>query len=532
MTAVLDPELDPVLLEDPEVQALDEFDAENEIHLAQSEAEMIEDLVLKIIKFGEVLCQINLFPYQRQLAHRVIESLVIGDGEEITALQSRQSGKTEVLSLVISSCMVLLPILAKLPQYEPWLGKFAKGFKVGVFAPTDEQSETLHSRVVTYLTTDHATELLLDPEINEAVVAKGRLIKLRRSGSFCRRQTANPRAKIESKTYQLVCLDEAQEADDFTVSKSIHPMLAFDNGTIVKTGTPNRVKGNFYRAIKLNKRRQTKRGARQNHFEFDWRHCARYNENYRKFIRKEMVRIGQDSDEFQLSYELKWLLDRGMFVTDMLMDALGDKKMEIVPSWFDSPVVVGIDPAKSVDSTVVTVVWVNWDRHDEFGYFEHRVLNWLELTGENWEEQYFQIIDFLKPYRVWAIAVDGTGVGDVVADRLQRLMPHVQVVPKISSEKEQSVRWKHLNELMGRRLIAWPAHAKTRRLKKWQRFYTQMTDAEKVYRGPNMVVAAPDETDAHDDYPDSLALACSLTQDMVMPEVQVEENPFYSSRVG
>ena len=58
------------------------------------------------------------------------------------------------------------------------------------------------------------------------------------SGSYCRRQTANPRAKIEGASYHIIIMDEAQDADDTVVRKSIHPMLAFYAGTIVKIGTP------------------------------------------------------------------------------------------------------------------------------------------------------------------------------------------------------------------------------------------------------------------------------------------------------
>lgn len=902
--AVLE-DLDPGGLLSDEEQHLEEFDDSNEVLLPPETAETIHTLVEGIITFGQEFCGIELFPYQHDLAYRIIESLLINDGEEITALQSRQSGKTEVLSLVIVSCMVLLPRLAV--AYPNLIDqKFKRGFMVGCFAPTDDQSETLHSRVVTYLTSDTAVEMYLDPEIDDEAEGRGKVIKLVKSGSFCRRQTANPRASIESKSYHFIIIDEAQEADDYTVSKSIHPMAAFYNGcltgdarilmadgtleelgdlvakrpagaqvlaledeglqglglvpraiekyhdngvrptvrvnlrghrsvtsttnhrfvkvgnirrdkwawaradelvpgdriavpwqeysvgvseestlpellgwvisegcltstsvevavsvphlvedvgrlvgeygddlkwthngdrkgrithaqgraagrggsgagtgprpnrlqlelqrlglwghgaktkripsecfgwnndalarllsrlyagdgclhhgsspvisystiseglkedllhaldrfgvyatvteepspadpfpgsptrrhtsytvtiadpvsqrrfldsvgwmkksndfdgfvaaldrscksrdlpirfvtvlsvegageqptydlqvagsrnyvangiishnTIVKIGTPSRTKGNFYKAVQLNKRRQTRTGMRQNHFEFNWKFCARYNENYNRFIRKEMVRIGQDSDEFMLSYELRWLLSRGMFVTEDLMEDLGNKTMQIVPVWHETPVLVGVDPAKTVDSTVVTVLWVNWDHPDEFGYYESRVLNWLELIGEEWEEQYFQITDFLRNYNVFAIGVDGTGVGDVVADRLARLLPRCEVHALKSSEQEQSKRWKHLQELMNRRRVSWPAHAKTRRLKRWQRFYQQMTDAEKRYRGPSMIVEAPDETDAHDDYVDSLALAVSLTAEMSMPEVQVEESPFY-----
>jgi hypothetical protein len=54
-----------------------------------------------------------------------------------------------------------------------------------------------------------------------------------------------------------------------------------------------------------------------------------------------------------------------------------------------------------------------------------------------------------------------------------------------------------------------------------------MGDLEKVNRGPYMLAAAPDERNAFDDYPDSLAIACSLTIDDTLPTVQVYENPFF-----
>jgi len=147
-------------------------------------------------------------------------------------------------------------------------------------------------------------------------------------------------------------------------------MLAYYAGTMVKTGTPTTSKNNFYKAIQMNRRRQTTRGNRQNHFQWDWKDVAKYNDNYEKFIRKEMLRIGEESDEFQMSYNCKWLLERGMFVTSNIMDDLGDTSQELVKVWHKTPVVVGIDPARKTDSTVVTVVWVDWDRPDEFGYLE------------------------------------------------------------------------------------------------------------------------------------------------------------------
>jgi hypothetical protein len=516
----------------PEFFLSDDHEFPSEFDEEEEEDELtkvfVEKLIDKIMKFMVVLVGHDLHPYQKPLARRVIESVVINDGEEITALASRQSGKTETVSDVLATLMVILPLLAKL--YPDLLGKFKGGLWVGMFAPTESQAETLFGRTVTRLTSERALEVLGDPEIDDNTKRVGgvtRQIKLMRSGSTLTMMTANPRAKIESKSFHVIVIDECQEADDFTVSKSISPMLAYYAGTMIKTGTPTTSKNNFYRSIQLNKRKATGRGAKQNHFQWDWKDVSKVNVDYQKFIKKEMLRIGGDSDEFQMSYNCKWLLERGMFVSSTVMDELGDTSQELVKVWHKTPVVVGIDPARKMDSTIVTVVWVDWDRPDEFGYFDHRVLNWLELQGDDWEEQYFQIVNFLSNYDVLAIGVDANGVGDAVAQRLKVLMPRAEVMPLTSSPTEQSKRFKHLQALIQRRSLSYPNHAKTRRLRVHKRFIQQMTDAEVHFKGPNFSVAAPKESYAHDDFVDSLAIACSLTQELVMPEIQSTSSPFF-----
>ena len=488
----------------------------------------VDRLVDKMMTFMDVLVGHPLHPYQAPLARRIMESVIIGDGKEITALASRQSGKSETIANTVSTLMVLLPRLAQM--YPDLLGKFKDGIWVGLFAPTEGQAETLFGRTVNRLTSPRALEILGDPEIDDTAAKIGgvtKMIRLKNSGSSITMMTANPRAKIESKTFHLIVIDECQEADDFVVNKSIAPMMAYYAGTMVKTGTPTTKKNDFYKSIQLNKRMQTGRGKKQNHFQWDWRDVGKVNPDYAKFIKKEMLRIGEDSDEFQMSYNCKWLLERGMFVTSNTMDELGDTSQELVKVWHKTPVVVGIDPARKMDSTVVTVVWVDWDRPDAFGYFDHRVLNWLELQGDDWEEQYFQIVNFLSNYDVLAVGVDANGVGDAVAQRLKLLLGRSEVISLTSSPTEQSKRFKHLQALIQRQCLSFPAHAKTRRLRVWKRFYQQMIDAEVQYKGPNFMVAAPDEAYAHDDFVDSLAIACSLTQELVMPEVEVSTSSFF-----
>lgn len=513
----------PEELEDEEQLAPEEEEEE----LDELSKAFVSKLIERCIQFQTALVGHELRPYQMPLARRIIESVIINDGEEVTALASRQSGKSETIANTVATLMVLLPRLAKM--YPDLLGQFKNGIMVGMFAPVEGQVETLFGRTLNRLTSERALEILGDPEIDDSigkVSGVKRKIILKNSGSSLTMMTANPRAKIESESFQLIIIDECQEADDFVVSKSISPMLAAYNGTMVKTGTPTTHKNNFYRSIMFNRRRQTTR-SRQNHFEWDWKEVSKSNENYGKFIKKEILRIGENSDEFQMSYCNKWLLERGMFITSATMDKLGDTSMDIQRAWHRTPVVVGVDPARKIDSTVVTVVWVDWDRPDEFGYYDHRVLNWLELQGDDWEDQYFQITKFLESYNVMYVGVDANGVGDAVAQRLKLLLPRAEVIAVGSSQSEQSKRWKHLKALIDRELISWPAHAKTRRLRSWRRFRQQMEDLETKFTGPNFLAKAPDEAHAHDDYADSLAIACSLTMDMTMPQVEVSSSPFF-----
>lgn len=488
-------------------------------------ADFVDELIKRIIIFCEEFSGLELRPYQRQLAYRIVESLVMVDGEEITALWSRQSGKSETLSVIVSGCMVILPKLAM--SFE-MLERFKRGLWVGIFAPVDSQSDFLHGRIVDKLTSEHAMEFLSDPELDERVDGKSKVIRLR-SGSLCRRSTANPRAKIEGASYHLVVIDEAQEADDTMVRKSIHPMLAAYAGTMVKIGTPSFHKGDFYKAIQLNKRRGTQRRSRINHFEYDYRTVGKYNPYYAKFIQQEKLRLGEDSDEFQMSYNLKWMLDRGMLVAEDDLDFLADPSMPLVKSWHRTPVVVGIDPARVKDSTVVTVCWVDWDYPDPAGFREHRVLNWLEIQNTEWEDQYFQIVDFLDNYNIAYVGVDAQGMGSAVAERLQRLLEHrCEVIPVSSDIKTQSERWKHLIALLQRRMIVYPGHSKARRTRIWKRFRQQMEDAEKVIKGNYMLIQAPpDERDSHDDFVDSLAIACAMSINDTTPYVETFEAPWF-----
>ena len=178
-------------------QETDEVDLEVEDDIDELSQEFVNRLVEKVMQFMVVLVGHDLHPYQKPFAKRLIESVVINDGEEITAMAARQSGKSETIANTVSVLMVLLPKLAKI--YPDLLGKFKDGLWVGLFAPTEGQAETLFSRTVTRLTSERAIEVLGDPEIDDSAARVGgvtRQIKLRNSGSTLTMMTADRKSVV------------------------------------------------------------------------------------------------------------------------------------------------------------------------------------------------------------------------------------------------------------------------------------------------------------------------------------------------
>ncbi|MBU1130477.1 hypothetical protein KKE45_04125, partial [Patescibacteria group bacterium] len=88
-----------------------------------------------MLKFTGALTGIALYPYQVQFAKRVIESVILNDGEEITAHFARQSGKSETISDVCGGLAVALPFMAKLGLYQTCeeITRFRDGIWIGIF---------------------------------------------------------------------------------------------------------------------------------------------------------------------------------------------------------------------------------------------------------------------------------------------------------------------------------------------------------------------------------------------------------------
>ena len=505
-------------------------------------------LVNKIFAFCQTYSEITFYPYQEQFSKRLIRSVLENDGAEISALFARQTGKSETVATTVGGMMIILPELANLPMFadDVRLKGFKKGLYVGIFAPSLRQAQTTFNRMKTRLSCT-ASQQVLEEFGLEFATANGQTVSLT-NGSFVSSVSASERSNIEGDSYMLIICEECQDISSFKIRKSISPMGASYNATMIKIGTATTFKGDFYETIQRNKKLwEDKKVTLRRHFEYDYKVCQKYNPKYAKYIEKEMFALGEHSDEFRMSYGLEWILERGMFIdTDFLEKKCGLKTEKRCSSDLEATHVVGIDLAKRDDSTVITVVEVDWNNpviQEEqetntletvtYTAYNTKIKDWKELTGDNYDSQYYEILDYIKYFKVKRIMIDATKE-EGMADRLMINLPNVEVIPCIFSSSFKSDMYKHLESAIKTGRAKFPLHEEVQKTKEYRKFMEQMGELEKEYRGQTLAVHHPNVRGAHDDYPDSWALAVyGAKEGLNTSKVEAENtNKLYQNHYG
>lgn len=517
----------------------------------------MEKLADVILSFSQAMCGVTLHDYELEFGWRLIYSVLIEDADEITALFSRQSGKTETVAVAVCGLLVMLPVLAEKLKHDERISKFAHGLWVGIYAPHYHQSNIMFRRMKARMYSQEAKSTLLDPDIDIDLTKKNVVENLRLpNGSFVHCGTAAPQSKIEGETFHLIICEEAQDIDRNVLRSSIHPMAAATAGTLVKIGTPSRERSDFYEACRRNKRSDVVRGntrsKKRRHYEFDYTVAQRNNPRYRKYVEKEKERLGEESDDFRMKYRLHWLLERGMFVNPDMFEECGIQEDDFLVATkgsrtrkkqikfrrsrnlitYDSTtpkIVAAIDVGKE-NSTIVTIGRPFWDMPIDYAdstRFPVHIWNWLELQGDNHEAQHPEILGFLANYRISDVIIDATGKGDPVYTRIAADLrdQDITVHPFIFSSSSKDKGYKALLQEINSRRLTYPAGAAAARTQKWKNFHLQMTDLRKSWRGNTMVVQKDVSSDeARDDYCDSLMMLNWLVNIGSSMEVEEADN--------
>ena len=494
------------------------------------------EITSKIIEFGKILTGLSLYKYQEEAVYAIIYSVITFSGDVKTMLFSRQSGKSEAMAFIIDTLCVLLPALGKII---PDLEQFSTGFRVGLFAPQSDQVQTTYSRAMTRVNSANAEMVLSDPDIDVYLESSARLELS--NGSYLAGQVASKQSKIESKTYDMVIVEEAQDVDDLIVSKSIEPMLSSTAGTLIKVGTTGMFKNHFWYEIQHNRQldRRVHDPRVRNHFEFDYKRIIkdrreqydidkkRFHLNYEADILRKKARWGEDSQAFKLAYALIWDLESGMLLTDKEFNNIINRKLGLQMPTHTDYVVAGMDIAKSPAETVLTIARV-FHLEDQFDKPYKQILAWVALGGMDYEAQHHAVMDCIVEFNISTIFADYTGVGKAVVDRLMYACgEYVDIVPYTFTAQSKSDMWfNFVSEIQTRHLIV-PANKKVRATTEFMKFEEQMKNCQKYFNGSYMVC---EKSEGYfDDFVDSCALMCMAANEeqKVDEEMEVTANPLF-----
>lgn len=431
---------------------------------------------------------------------------------------------SEVVAATVCGCSIIIPILANMPmfsidrRFKKYIGR---DFMCSIYAPAQNQSQIIFNRIKGFVTSPIAEAIFNDPEINvgfgtfngEQIVLYLKNLGVS-SKIDCR--TASDNANVEGNSCMLMICDEAQDIGTFKYNKSLSPMCSHYNGTRVLIGTPTIQKGFFFDRIEFNKKQAEKTGVKD-HFEYDYKVGCKYNPYYEKYVMKEMAKYGSDSDEFRMAYKLEWVFERGMFITDAFLEPpYALENLERFKYLYDKQVVVGVDVGKKQDSTVVTIGLPDYSKPiiieesnkvdvPDFIRYKTTIIDWFELLGDNYNEQYYKILEYLSKWNVKVLVIDATGVGTALYDWLNAAV-NFPIIPYTFTTKSKSDLAKNLDGYIKNNCLNYVAGEETRESFEFKNFQRQFSEAEKGYRGQDMVVAHPEVRNAHDDYVYSAAL--------------------------
>jgi len=462
---------------------------------------------LRKLRADHLKIQHNLtfYPYQEEISDQILKALLdnlritAGATEEdvrklkqveIAIELSRQAGKTYAVGHTCEFILTFLPVM------------FNRPIRIGIFAAQIDQAKISYGIMRNSLRKAKATLLEVSSEQEQYIKEEENAKKLvMPDGSSAAVAPINLVSQIEGLTLDLIIIDEAQVAKDKIVKHSIWPMGKVTNAPRVYIGKAGTQINHFYRLSQ---------GSETIKVYFDDVVPQRrkvYEETkdpmhliYEQSVRSDIEEQGLDADEIQREYFGKWQIGTGQFTTQEELDKLYTDRNPAYRNEKDY-CFAGIDVAKHPDSTVVTII--RWNEEKKI----KEVLNWLELRGENYQDQFDIIKDFLGNYNVVALGIDSTGVGDPVTDmfvsstRFQDENSGLYAIKFSAISKDNMYR--NLKLSIQGLLTTLPKQDK----KHGEKFRQQMLDLQQQYNGQILKVNHPDSPDAHDDYPDSWALA-------------------------
>jgi hypothetical protein len=439
--------------------------------------------ILRVIQEN---CEITLTKYQLDAATAIFRAYLSDENLEEDMLWARRSGKTE--------CLALAGIAIGI--YELIINE--SNFLLGLVNP----AKTNQSVMVTRKRMQERLEQL-KPFLGTLGITMtlgrgqktGEIYLHHKSNNTrfdIRAISADPSANEKGEGFNLMFLEQVEDMDETTMKTIIFPMAAGANlkCTMVLAGTPALSIENEYFYKKTRDLKYP--------FLIDGETAARERPAYNRLLTAAKEQLGEDSEEFQTQYACKWVQLRNRLVDRETLEKLAE-------DYTPDPAryrVAGIDVAKQVDRTVVTIA--EEDRSKEPRQIH--ILDWLEREGVDYEDQAEDIIQCLSYWKVKAAVIEKNGPGNVVIDVIRKRHP-LRIIPFDSNSRSCDELYTDYKREIDQGRLHYPKTPTEDQRRALKHFTEEHLDAIREANYNLIKVHAPDRRDAHDDYVSSGALA-------------------------
>jgi len=465
----------------------------------------INNLVNKILNFGEKINGFKYRPYQRKRAGQIVKAVVLHEPGQWSTLWSRKSGKSEMLKATMLSLMTLLPELAKtyLAKEFPRLKLFRDGINIAFAGPKESIAKIPFIRLRRQARQKKFTDILNSLDLQ--VIASNSVQFELSNGSTSTAFSGSETAANEGPGAEILLVDEASLLSPFSLYKILSPMIAHVDGLLSLTGTPGRKKCPFLTAIDYNKRKFP-----HLHQEIPYTGVIPYSKDYASYIDAEIDRLpgGVKNPFFRMNYLLEWLIAEGHFIDFAQFLKLGSGKRNSD----GGRLVAGVDWGKVTSATTITVL----EGKQELA----AVVDLFEIKGD-WDYQFQYIIPFLNEYpNIQTIFSESTGSGDPLTTRLAAEFGDDVVHHKFMSAPYKDKIFTNLHT----EITAVPSRFQyfDDESPEARNFIRQFLDAEQEVKGKLLTVHKPGEEGAEDDFLFSTALANDALQSTAESSIEYQ----------
>lgn len=447
---------------------------------------------LKAFKhFCKLEFSFELYAYQEEIARLCLSSLFV-EPKDVYIKLSRQLGKTETVTLLLRFLIIFYYLMTGSP------------LMAGIASPKGEQSKTDIDRVKKSIAAMRDRWQVEDREFNAVTVRAYRFNKLQ---AEIFKFSLAPTTSNESKTLNLLIVEEAHLTDDQKRANELDPMLSSTGGVTWHIGVGCTRLCDFKKGCDGELPDSTRiivpvdQGIADRRKKYKETGDLRHLE-YEKTFERMLKKFGRENPEIRRNFYLADTIEEGNFISRDRLTAHARAGSVIVPM---ERLFVGIDWARRSDNTWLAIGngfdVIDWLKVPHVPYAEQVeiIKEWANTDRGGWK-----YVD-----RVQAVLGDSTGgAGDAPMEMLAQHsgLPIGENSHFVFTKQSKNDLYLHFETLLftdeGRKHTYPADHALT------AEYEEQMVSLLREYNGDGefLSVHHPATADGRDDAPDATAL--------------------------